>query len=294
MKAAIIGAAGFLGRVLSRQLHQQGCEVFGYDVAVPDGSPQDLRVQPLDILRDEVAFPPGVRAVYYLAQSPRYREFPQAADHLFGVNVLGAIKAARAAVAAGAEIFCYASSGNVYAPSLRPLAESRPVRRDDPYALSKVAAEEALRLFSAHVPVVAVRLFGLFGPGQQTMLPVTLLRKIKAGEPIVLEGVEGEGSEPEGLTISFSFVEDVARCLQQIAETATSPLPAVLNVAAAEPVSIRRFAATLGDILGITPTFERAKTPRKFNLIADVGLLQALLRPVFLPFPEAMQLTYGA
>jgi nucleoside-diphosphate-sugar epimerase len=296
VRAAIIGAGGFLGRVLCRQLHDEGWEVFGYDALAPRQPPAAAQFTTLDLLRGEVPLPRGIEAVYYLAQSPRYREFPRAADDLFGVNTFGAIKAAQAACAAGAGFFCYASTGNVYRPSLGPLAEDCPLRRDDPYALSKVAAEEALTLFASHLPVVAVRLFGLFGPGQQKMLPVTLLQKIRAGEPIVLEPAEDETGEPEGLTISFSFVEDTAWCLRQLAELAhqaASSLPAVLNVAGVEPISVRRFAAQLGGILGVRPQFVRAASVRKFNLIANVDRLQALLRPAFLPFSEAMRRTYA-
>ena len=178
------------------------------------------------------------------------------------MNTYGAIKAARAAAAAGAGMFCYASTGNVYRPSLAALAENCPVRRDDPYALSKVAAEEALRLFAPHLPVIAVRLFGLFGPGQRKMLPVSLLEKVRSGQPITLEPAGDESGEPEGLTISFSYVEDTARCLRQLADVArdsASSLPAVLNMAGVEPISVRRFAATIGGILGIEPQFVRLR-----------------------------------
>ena len=264
MKAAIIGAAGFLGRVLCKQLQEAGWEVLAYDAVAPERPPAGVRFAALDILRDPLPLPRGIEALFYLAQSPRYRDFPQAADHLFGVNTLGAVKAAEAARAAGAGMVCYASTGNVYQPSLLPLAEDCPLRRDDPYALSKVAAEDILRLFRPHLPVIAVRLFGLFGPGQEKMLPATLLRKVRAGEPILLEPAKDETGEAEGLAVSFSYVDDTARCLAQIARLALAgtSLPAALNVAGPEAVSLRRFAAAIGENVGIRPRFERADRSR--------------------------------
>ena len=200
MKAAIIGTAGFLGRALCRRLQQEGWEVLAFDLsAPPDGLPDGVRFAVVDILRDPLPLPQGIEAVFYLAQSPRYRDFPQGADHLFGVNAYGAIKAAAAARDAGAGVLCYASTGNVYQPSLAPLAESCPVRRDDPYALSKLAAEEALRLFRPRLATIAVRLFGLFGPGQEKMLPATLLQKIRGGEAIALgTGTRGGAASRRG------------------------------------------------------------------------------------------------
>ncbi|OHB69186.1 MAG: hypothetical protein A2V70_02105 [Planctomycetes bacterium RBG_13_63_9] len=294
MKAAVIGAGGFLGGVLCEQLCRSGWEVSGYDVAEPARMIQETRFEHLDILGDELSLPEGTDAVFYLAQSLQYREFPQCADQLFGVNVYGAVKAARAACACGAGFFCYTSTGNVYRPSLESLAEDCPVRRDEPYALSKLAAEEALSLFSGRMSVVSVRPFGLFGPGQQKMLPVALLRKIQAGEPIVLEPAAGETQRTDGLEISFCYVDDAARCLQQLARRAlaSAELPAVLNLAGPEPISIRRFAVTLGGILGIEPKFQRADSTRTLNLIGDVSRLRALLDPAFVPFSEAMQRTY--
>ncbi len=296
MKAAIVGAAGFLGRALCKHLQAEGWEVAAYDTVAPGTVPSGVQFIPLDVLRDAVALPRDLAAVYYLAQSPRYRDFPLGADDLFGVNAFGAIKTAQAAAAAGAGMFCFASTGNVYRPSLLPLDEDCPVRRDDPYAASKLAAEEALRLFAAHLPTISVRLFGLFGPGQQKMLPATLLRKVQSGEAIVLEPAEGEGGEPEGLAISFSYVDDTARCLRQLAQlahTLPTSLPAVLNVAGPEAVSIRRFALMIGRILGVEPKFEVAKTRRLFNLIAEIGRLRSLLDATFLSLDEAMRKAYA-
>ena len=295
MKAAVIGAAGFLGGFLCRQLRRDGWDVVGYDLEKPAAADADEYVEPLDVIGQELTFPEETEAVYYLAQSPHYRRFPERADHLFGVNTYGAVKAARAACACGARFFCYASTGNVYCPSLEPLAESSPVRRDDPYALSKVAAEEALQLFQDRMTVNSVRLFGLLGPGQEKMLPFVLLRKVQAGEPITLEPAPGSSGEPQGLTISFSYVEDTARCLEQLGRLALSgkSLPAVLNVGGPEPISLRRFAVTLGPIIGAEPKFECAATTRSFDLIADLSRLRALIDPVFTPFAEAMSRTYG-
>jgi nucleoside-diphosphate-sugar epimerase len=293
MRAAIVGAAGFLGRTLCRQLLDSGWEVFGYDVLAPDQLPGGLRFDLLDVLQHEIAFPQGIDAVYYLAQSPAYRDFPRAADHLFGVNTYGAIKAARAAWAVGARWFCYSSSGNVYAPSLEPLAESHPLRRDEPYALSKLAAEEALRLLAGRMSVLAVRLFGLFGPGQKRMLPTSLLARIRAGQEIVLEPAAGQTGQPEGLVVSFTYVADAARLLEELGRLALegTALPGSLNVAGPEPISVRRFALEIGRVIGREPKFVRADTVRRHNLIADLGLLRTLLEPTYVPFSEAIART---
>ncbi len=294
MKAAIIGAAGFLGAALAERLLESGWEVFGYDRHAPESAPAGLRFQRLDVLREDVEVPLQTRAVYYLAQSPRYRDFPEAADDLFGVNTYGAIRVARAACAARVPFFCYTSTGNVYAPAFAPLAESHPVRRDSPYGLSKLAAEEALTLFSPRMPVVCARLFGLFGPRQKQMLPAALLSRIRSGQEVILEPGPEETDPYEGLRVSFTYVADAARHLEQLARLALAgkPLPPVLNVAGPEAISIRRFCLEIGRVIGVEPKFARAPTVRTHDLIADVRLLDALLRPEWTPFPEAMAASF--
>lgn len=289
MKAAIVGAAGFLGTALSRHLLGSGWEVFGYDRLAPDSMPPGLRFRMFDVLRDNLDLPPETDVVYYLAQSPRYREFPEAADDLFGVNTYGAVRAAQAACAARTRFFCYTSTGNVYAPSFAPHAESDPVRRDDPYALSKLAAEETLALFSSRIAVVCTRLFGLFGPGQKRMLPAVLLSRIQSGQEIVMEPAPHEPDQPEGLRVSFTYVADAVRLLEQLARLALagSPLPPVLNVAGPEAISIRRLSVAIGRVIGIEPKFATASTARTHDWIADVRRLGALLKPQWTPFCEA-------
>ena len=95
--------------------------------------------------------------------------------------------------------------------------------------------------------------------------------------------------------VSFSYVEDTARCLEQLARLALAgtPLPPELNVAGPEPVSLRRFATAIGEILGIAVRFETAPRARTLNLIADLTLLESLVRPKFTPFAEAMVQSYG-
>ncbi len=294
MKAAIVGAAGFSGGVLAAHLRKEGWDVAGYDVVQPTRPDAFQDFQLADAVRDPLRFPRGVEGIFYLAQSLRNCEAPEAFDRLFAVNTYGAVRAAEAGCGAGARFFFYASTGNVYEPSRSPLTENHPLRRDDPYALSKVSAEEILRLFTARMAVVSVRLFGLFGPGQQRMLPVTLLHKVRAQEPIVLEPAEGETGDTGGLTISFTYVEDAATCLAWMAQRAVEriPLPHAMNLGGPEPVTIRRFADTLGEILFIDPKYVRAAAVRQMDLIADLTLLRSSISPTFTPFREAMERSY--
>lgn len=295
MKASIIGASGFVGKALVRHLLAAGHDTTSLDVVKrsPLGKGESFRT--FDVRKDDLTFDPDTDAVFYLAQSGHYRDFPAYASDLFGVNTLGVIKAARAASEAGVRFFCYASAGNVYKPAFHPLKESHPLRRDEPYALSKLMAEEALALFCGRMGVVSTRLFAVFGPGQEQMLPIRLLNMIRNGEPLTLEPSPLALGNTEGVIISFCYVKDAVNCLVRLAQMALDgcTLPPAINVAGPEAVSIRKFSEALGKIIGKEPVFKVSGATRPQDFIADIDMLQSLVNLDFTPFSEAMTLAFG-
>lgn len=276
MKCIIVGARGFIGGHLGRLCAGEGHEVVALEA---------------DVVADPIEVPAGTDAVFYLAQASGRGPFPDGAGALVAVNTAGAVRCAEAAHAAGAKVFCYASTGTVYAPSFAPMAEEHPVRRDDPYALSKVAAEEALALVPGPMQVVCARLFGVFGPGQRPeTLVAAIARRVREGRPVRLDPNPGDPGDDGGLRISLTFVEDVARCLLAIAGCAAAggPVPSPLNVAAPEAVSLRALAGNAARLCGAEAVFERSTEPRASDYVADVGRLCALIAPRFAPLADAL------
>ncbi len=289
MNCVIIGAAGFIGRFLGRRLVRGGAAVLGLDAATAVLGDLGFALRRCDVAREAPEIPAGTDAVYYLAQFPNDRSFPQGAGELYAVNVAGALRAADAALAAGARLFCYASTGSVYRPAFTLLREDHPVRRDAPYPLSKVAAEEALALVPGPMRCVCVRLFGVFGPGQRDRLVPAITARLRRNDPVTIEA-----PGHDGLRLSLTFVEDVASCLAALPSAPPEGLPRILNVAAPVAVSVRELAGAAAEILGVEPRFEAARRPREGDLVADVSRLVALLRPTFTPWRDGLAATLGA
>lgn len=240
------------------------------------------------LLTDSINIPEGTNCVIYLPQSPYYRQVPEKAEHLWGVNVVSAIKVAELAKRAGVRQFIYASTGNVYSPSFFPLNEESPVRRDDWYALSKLHAEEALALFRNDMSVTLARIFGIYGPEQADKLIPNLVKSVRAGMPVKLAPNPNDELDTGGLKVSLCYIEDA---LEIFAHLIAKEGPNVINLAGPEALSVRGIVQAIGDQLGISPQFETANRSRTFDLVADVTKLTAMFNPKFTPFVEGIQRT---
>ncbi|MCL4220226.1 MAG: NAD(P)-dependent oxidoreductase [Phycisphaerales bacterium] len=282
MNSAIIGATGFIGRHLARELSRLG-HCAGYDLHAADLG--ETRVEVCDIARQAPVLPADTDAVFYLAQYPGYRSFPTRGGDLWGVNAGGALRAVEAARVVGARAFIYASTGTVYAPSFAPLSESAPVRRDQPYALSKVAGEEALALID-QPRTCCVRLFGVFGPRQTTMLVPAIANRIRQGQPVTIEPHPTDPGDRDGLRISLTDVGDVCAGMIALARRLLdgSDVPRVVNLAAPRAVSIRQLGQTIARTLGTEACFETAAQPRAGDYIADITLLRGTVSLSFTAF----------
>lgn len=284
MKIAIVGANGFIGRNLARALSASGVEV------VPITS-QDRFASATGLLTEDLPVDPAIRGVVYLSQSPRYRDVPRSAPHLWGVNVVSAITAAEWARRCGATRFVYASTGNVYQPGFRPHREDGPTRRDSWYPLSKVQAEDALALFQGDLQVTSVRLFGVYGPGQHGKLIPNLIEAIRTNTPVRLDPHPSDLHDAGGLKLSLGYVNDVVQALRMLV---MGDGPQTLNIAGPEALSIRNIADAIGAALGKAPVYHVTTSARAGDLIADNTELCNRFTLKFTTFKSGLTATIAA
>jgi nucleoside-diphosphate-sugar epimerase len=281
MRVLVVGSGGFIGRRLVARLLSASIDVRQAT------SQQSGGIDPATgLLSPSFAVPAGTSAVVYLAQSPHYRQTPTLAQHLLNVNVVSAVRVAELARAAGVRHFLYASTGSVYAPSFEPLVETAPVRRDGWYSLSKVMAEEALALFRNDLDMTVVRPFGVYGPGQSSMLVARLIAAVGSGEEITLQRHPHAADDRDGLRISLCYVDDAVRILESLVHGAGPP---VLNLAGPKAVSIRELAETIGQVLGRSPKLQLVDRVREGDLIADISRLRTAVSALeFTPLPQGI------
>lgn len=279
MSTLVIGSTGYMGRHLMSALDAAGLPAVGASSSDKTGINPDTGLLP-----DSFTISVGTSTVVYMAQSPRYRESDQS-SHVLAVNVVSAVRAAVAARKAGVRRFIYVSTGTVYAPSFEPLAEDARVLGVDWYSLSKIQGEQAVQMFRNDMEIHVVRPFGVYGPDQSGRLVPNLITSIQAGHPITLQGRQEDPADSGGLRISLCYVGDATRILMHLIERGGPPC---LNLAGEQAVSIRTLTTLLGELLGQSPVLTQTSTFRKFDLVADIGLLLQTQPNMFMPLRQGL------
>jgi nucleoside-diphosphate-sugar epimerase len=242
MTVLLTGGTGFIGRAVLRRLAgSEDVVAIARGDVTPELEPlarwvrHDLAA-PLDPAR----LPERVDTIVHLAQSARYREFPDGAADVFALNVSAPAALLEYARGAGARRFVLCSTGGVYGYHDEHVRESHSVSPINFYLASKYAAEVLLGPYRSLLHTVVLRPFFVYGPGQSGMLVASLAQRVLEGEEVTVDG------DP-GLRINPIHVEDAARAVEAAMRLDSSEL---INVAGDEAVTItdlvQRLAAAAG------------------------------------------------
>jgi nucleoside-diphosphate-sugar epimerase len=269
----VIGGSGFIGGHALPALVARGHPVFATHSPgrAPAGLPGVAWI-PFDLSRGCGADWPGdCETIVYLAQSRRWRCFPDEADDIFQVNVASVFGAVEHARQTGARRLIFASTGSVCSQTTRPAREADPVNLDVPrslYVASKLAAEILLRAYRESLAVITLRLFVPYGPGQNPdMLIPRLLRSVREGQPVHLHGEDGLRCNP---VAAPEVAEALCRCLE-LDTTVT------LNVGGPEVLTLREIATHIGRAVGREPRFEVRPDQAAPVLVGDTAALRSAL-----------------
>jgi nucleoside-diphosphate-sugar epimerase len=120
---------------------------------------------------------------------------------------------------------------------------STPTLPHSPYGVTKLAAENLVRLYGANhgLTWTALRLFTVYGPGQRPDMAFhRFIRSILKGSSVTVFGGGGQVRD-------YTYVDDVVRAMILAAE---SPGGTVMNVAGGSGATVARVLDILQDILG--------------------------------------------
>ena len=259
MRVLVTGANGFIGRRLL-ETYAGDHELLalartpGPDLAGVEWITRDLR-EPLDA----AGLPDRIDAVIHLAQSRRYRDFPEGVRDVFEVNTRSTLDLLEYARRAGAQSFVFTSSGGVYGNGDAPFAETDPAVPLSFYFSSKYSAELMIANYQPFFNSVVLRLFFVYGPGQDRMLIPTLIDRVTNDEVVTVEG-------ELGLRINPIYVDDAVRVFQPALHFSGAGL---FNVAGDEAVTIKDLAKLIGDVAGRRPKIKHTQSDSAGDLLGD-------------------------
>jgi UDP-glucose 4-epimerase len=259
VRILVTGGTGFIG---SRLLTRLAADHDVYALARTHGA-ADAGVEwiegDLAAPLDPVALPPQVDAVVHLAQSKRYREFPEGARDMFAVNLRSTFDLLEYARVAGASSFLFASTGGVYGASERAFVETDKLNPLNFYLSSKYSAEALVSSYRSFFKTVTFRFFFVYGPHQRGMLVPSLLGRVLDGEPIRVEG------DP-GLRINPIYVDDALAAFEP---ALALDEPDLFNIAGDEVVTITDLVRLMERATGRTAAIEHAPATYDGDLLGD-------------------------
>ncbi|MCB1039352.1 MAG: NAD-dependent epimerase/dehydratase family protein [Acidimicrobiales bacterium] len=284
MLTLVTGGAGFIGSNLADELVRQGHGVRILDnlsTGFVENLPPDAEFFEGDLCDEELVAMAmdGVEVVFHQGARgsvTKSVETPLVTDLW---NVHGTLTVLEAARRAGVRRVVAASSSSVYggvAP--RPTVETAPLTPKSPYAVSKVAGEQYLRVFWElfGLETVALRYFNVYGPRQDPNSPYAavipkFVAALRAGEAPTING-DGKQSR------DFAFIADVvAANLAAAAAPADSCAGKAYNVAGGSERSLLEMLELLGEILEVevVPVHGEARPGDVRHSFADTSAAQA-------------------
>lgn len=275
MKIIVTGSSGLLGKCLVFRLAQ-----FGHDVVCLSRCPLiDLPNGVTNIVLDFSTewsidnLPSDVDVIIHLAQSAKFRDFPDEALDVFDVNINSTVRLLDYAKRTGVKKFIYASSGGVYGNGSHAFKENSPIIQAGKlgfYLGSKACGEILVQSYSSEFQVGIIRPFFMYGPGQnRSMLIPRLFDSVKNNREIIIQG-------ESGIKINPVHVSDAADAVLQLLVSGHS---SVYNIAGPDVLSIKDICDSIGSYLGIDPVYKRSDIIA-LDLIADIS---AMIKELHIP-----------
>jgi UDP-glucose 4-epimerase len=262
----LTGATGFLGQALLPLLAERDEVVALHRPSHRPTAQAGVRWVAQDLvapLTDEL--PDAIDVVLHLAQSGRYREFPDGALDIMEINTMATTRLLDYCRRAGGRTFVFASSGAVSGAGHKPIEEGDPLAPSNLYAVSKHAGEQVVEQYRAIFTAHSLRYFFIYGPGQLGMMIPGLIGRIASGQRIQLAGANG-------IFLNPVYIDDAVRATAAALDLDES---ATINIAGPQTVPLREIAELIGAELGTRPKFENVREQPDF--VASIERMSQLL-----------------
>jgi UDP-glucose 4-epimerase len=271
-KILVTGVAGFLGSHLSEQLANLGHEVIGIDNMIggyKDNVPKNIKFHNIDCCNFEEVegIMSGINIVYHCAATAHEGLSVFSPFEITKNNYLASVSIFSAAINNRVKRIIFCSSMARYGDSVTPFLESMKPSPVDPYAISKVAAEDVLiNLCELNNTewVIAVP-HNIIGPRQKyddpfrNVVSIMINRMLQGKAPIIY----GDGEQKR----CFSYIDDCLSCLLPMLDQKNLNKQ-IINIGPDEEfVTINQISEICSNITGVNlPPIYKPGRPREVKI----------------------------
>lgn len=294
MKVLVTGVGGFIGSHVARRFLAEGCTVAGADdfsSGRRENVPQGVTLVEGDLARQVTIarLPRDCKVILHLAgQSSGEISFDDPVADL-EKNTVATLRLIRHGIETGAKRLVYASSMSAY--GTQPDAPVRETAQCSPlscYGVGKLAAEGYLRVYARQLPYVALRMYNVYGPGQdmanlrQGMVSIFLAQALAAGRVQVKGSLERFRD--------FIYIDDVVEAWRRAA-LESKAANRTLNVGTGTRTTLGALLETMrAEIPGMSWYVEGATPGDQSGIFADATELRSVLGlGSFMPLAEGMK-----
>ena len=291
-KILVTGGAGFIGSHLVDRLLSEDCEVTVIDnlrTGRPENNAHHQDEKEFHFIKGDIRNRNFVKktmkdvdAIFHEAALASVTLSVKKPILTNDINVSGTLNLLKASVDLGVKRFIYASSAAVYGDTPSPQKrEDMPLNPTSPYGVSKLAAEDYVRLFHRvyGLETVALRYFNVYGPRQRFDIhcayggAITIFtnRLLKNLPPIIY----GDGDQ----TRDFVYIQDVVEA-NMLALNSQKSAGEVFNIGTGITISVNEVAETLKEIMNKQNLKNEHRDPRPTDIrhgYADISKAKKVL-----------------
>jgi UDP-glucose 4-epimerase len=251
----VTGSSGLLGHALCHHFGSKDHSIVGFDCAGPPYPPPNTDCLFCDLTDDESVqktlymvkerYGQKIKAVFHLAA---YYSFSGKDSHLYkDLTVEGTRRMLRELQNFEVGQFIFSSSMLVYKPNApgEKLTETSPVKPNWQYPQSKVDTEELMQQVQGHIPVVSLRIAGVYTDICQSIPIAHQIQRIYEKQ---LEGHMYSGDV--NVRQAFVHLDDVASAFDAVVRSADKlPAYSVFNIGEPDAMSYDEMQHEIGQIL---------------------------------------------